>query len=93
MRKTRNLPFTVRAAHQWFKPSSNLEGNDFMTFKESIHNRVDADDTNAKDQDRAKGAVESDKNEAADTNTSMQGQLPHRVKDRVVKDVDSNLPG
>ena len=64
-----------------------------MTLKESIHKMVEADDTSTKDQDRGKGAVESDKNEAADTNTSMQGQLPHRVKDRVVKDVDSNLPG
>jgi len=64
-----------------------------MTFKESIHNRVEADDTHTKDQDRCKGAVESDKNEAEDSNTSMQGQLPHRVKDKVVKDVDSNLPG
>jgi hypothetical protein len=64
-----------------------------MTFKESIHNTVEADDTNTKDQDRGKGAVESDKDESADTNTSMQGQLPHRVKDRIVKDVDSDLPG
>lgn len=64
-----------------------------MTFKESIHNTVDADETNTKDQDRCKGAVESDKNESADTNTSLQGQLPHRVKEKVVKDVDSDLPG
>lgn len=67
-----------------------------MTFKDPIHNTVEADrDSNAhtRDQDRGKGAVESDKNESADTNTSMQGQLVHRVKDKVVKDVDSDLPG
>lgn len=67
-----------------------------MTSKNSIHKGTEAEGesgAHAKDQDRCKGAVESDKNEAADTNTSMQGQLPHRVKDNVVKDIDSNLPG
>jgi hypothetical protein len=73
-----------------------MEEANFMTSNKSIHKSIEADrdsDTNTKDQDRGKGAVESDKNEAADTNTSLQGQLPHRVKDNVVKEVDSNLPG
>jgi len=64
--------------------------------KKSIRKPDDADHgsaTNTKDQDRSKGAVESDKNEAADSNTNMQGQLGHRDKDKVLKDADSNLPG
>jgi hypothetical protein len=67
-----------------------------MTSKRSIHEATEADRdsvTNTKDQDRSKGAVESDKNEAADSNTNMQGQLGHRDKDRVLKDADSDLPG
>ena len=67
-----------------------------MTFKKSIRkggetNRSSA--TTTEDQDKGKGAVESDKNEAADSNTNMQGQLGHRDKDKVLKDADSNLPG
>jgi len=67
-----------------------------MTMKKSIRKPGDADHssaTNTKDQDSGKGAVESDKNEAADSNTNMQGQLGHRDKDKVLKDADSNLPG
>jgi hypothetical protein len=67
-----------------------------MTFKESIHKGGDADHSSAthtKDQDSGKGAVESDKNEPADTNTNMQGQLGHRDKDKALKDADSDLPG
>jgi len=67
-----------------------------MTMKKSIRKPDDADHgsaTNTKDQDSGKGAVESDKNEAADSNTNMQGQLGHRDKDKVLKDADSNLPG
>jgi hypothetical protein len=67
-----------------------------MTLKESIHQGGEADRSSAtktKDQDKGKGAVESDKNEAADSNTNMQGQLGHRDKDKVLKDADSNLPG
>lgn len=66
-----------------------------MTLKKTIHKAGEADrssDTKTKDQDRGKGAVESDKNDA-DDNNNMQGQLGHRDKDRVLKDADSNLPG
>ena len=66
-----------------------------MTLKESIHKAGEADPSSAtktKDQDRGKGAVESDKNDA-DDNTNMQGQLGHRDKGKVLKDADSNLPG
>jgi len=49
--------------------------------------------TKTKDQDRGKGAVESDKSDHEDGNTNMQGQLGHRDKDKVLKDADSNLPG
>jgi hypothetical protein len=67
-----------------------------MRLKKSIRKPDDADPssaTNTKDQDSGKGAVESDKNEAADSNTNMQGQLGHRHKDEVLKDADSDLPG
>jgi hypothetical protein len=66
-----------------------------MTLKKSIRKAGEADsslDTKTRDQDRGKGAVESDKNDA-DDNTNMQGQLGHRDKDKVLKDADSNLPG
>lgn len=66
-----------------------------MTLKERIHKAGEVDTSSAtktKDQDRAKGAVESDKNDA-DDNANMQGQLGHRDRDRVLKDADSNLPG
>jgi hypothetical protein len=68
---------------------------DFMTPKESIHMAGEADRssiTKTKDQDRGKGAVESDKNDE-DSNTNMQGQLGHRDKNSVLKDADSDLPG
>lgn len=67
-----------------------------MTLKKSIRKADEATRSLAKkskDQDRGKGAVESDKNKAADSNTNMQGQLGHRDKDKVIKDADSNLPG
>jgi len=67
-----------------------------MTLKESIHKGGEPDRNSAtktKDQDKCKGAVECDKNESADSNTNMQGQLGHRDKDKVLKDADSNLPG
>jgi hypothetical protein len=67
-----------------------------MTLKKSIRKSGDAGRSSPqkhKDQDRGKGAVESDKNHDADDNTNMQGQLGHRDKDKVLKDADSNLPG
>ena len=67
-----------------------------MTPKESIHMAGEADRssvTKAKDQDRGKGAVESDKNNDEEGNTNMQGQLGHRDKNTVLKDADSDLPG
>jgi hypothetical protein len=67
-----------------------------MTLKEPIHKAAETNPgsaTKTKDQDRGKGAVESDKNDAADTNTNMPGQLGHRDKDKALKDADSNLPG
>jgi hypothetical protein len=67
-----------------------------MTIKKSIHKADETDVSSAtktKDQDRGKGAVESDKNHEGDGNTNMQGQLGHRDKDKVLKDADSNLPG
>jgi hypothetical protein len=66
-----------------------------MAAKKSIHKAGTADGsstTETRDQDRGKGAVESDKNDSRD-NTNMQGQLGHRDKDKVLKDADSNLPG
>lgn len=67
-----------------------------MTLKKSIRKADQGDHSSAKkteDQDRGKGAVESDKYKAANSNTNMQGQLGHRDKDKVLKDADSNLPG
>jgi hypothetical protein len=74
----------------------NRREGDFMTLKKSIRKAGETDRSSAtktKDQDRSKGAVESDKNEAADSNTNMQGQLGHRDKDKVLKEADSDLPG
>ena len=45
----------------------------------------------SKDQDSGKGAVEQDA-PGQPTNTSMQGQLPHRTEDPLVKDNDSDFP-
>jgi hypothetical protein len=45
----------------------------------------------SKDQDAGKGAVEQDA-PGQPTNTSMQGQLPHRTKDSLIKDNDSDFP-
>jgi hypothetical protein len=45
----------------------------------------------SKDQDAGKGAVEQD-GPGQLTNTSMQGQLPHRTEDPLVKDNDSDFP-
>jgi hypothetical protein len=45
----------------------------------------------SKDQDAGKGAVEQD-GPGRLTNTSMQGQLPHRTEDPLVKDNDSDFP-
>jgi hypothetical protein len=44
-----------------------------------------------KDQDRSKGAVEQDENDASD-NTSMQGQLGHRDQDPMLKSADTDFP-
>jgi hypothetical protein len=44
-----------------------------------------------KDQDRGKGAAEQDK-PGQSGNTSMQGQLPHRTNDPLVKSSDSDFP-
>ncbi len=66
-----------------------------MTLKGSVHKAgeaVHSPATKTQDQDRGKGAVESETNDA-DDNTNMQGQLGHRDKDQALKDADSNLPG
>jgi len=44
-----------------------------------------------KDQDRFKGAVESEEKGQAD-NTSMQGQLGHRDQDPMLKAADTDFP-
>jgi hypothetical protein len=63
-----------------------------MTFNESIHNPIEADDANKKDKGIEVKAPWTDKNESPDSDPSLQGQLPHRVKDKVVKGMDSNFP-
>jgi hypothetical protein len=47
--------------------------------------------TVTKDQDRFKGAVEQDENDASG-NTSMQGQLGHRDQDPLLKSADTDFP-
>jgi len=44
-----------------------------------------------KDQDRSKGAVETEERGGAD-NTSMQGQLGHRDQDPMIKGADTDFP-
>ena len=44
-----------------------------------------------KDQDRSKGAAEQDKRSQS-TNTSLEGQLPHRTLDPLVKSNDTDFP-
>jgi hypothetical protein len=44
-----------------------------------------------KDQDRGKGAVESDEPERP-SNTSLQGQLGHRDQDPRLKSADTDFP-
>jgi len=43
------------------------------------------------DQDRGKGAQEQD-DRSQPSNTSLQGQLPHRTEDSLVKSSDSDFP-
>jgi hypothetical protein len=46
---------------------------------------------NTRDQDEGKGAVEQE-DRADRSNTSLQGQLPHRTEDPLVKANDSDFP-
>ncbi|HXY12982.1 MAG TPA: hypothetical protein VEI26_00630 [Terriglobales bacterium] len=45
---------------------------------------------NSRNQDCSKGAVESDRQEGA--NTSMQGQLGHQDQDPLIRSADSDFP-
>jgi hypothetical protein len=47
--------------------------------------------TKHRDQDRGKGAVEQDEQNAGG-NTSMQGQLGHRDQDDMLKSSDTDYP-
>jgi hypothetical protein len=49
-------------------------------------------DQKSHDADAAKGAVESDSRTRQHTNTTMEGQLPHRTESRMVKANDSDFP-
>lgn len=44
----------------------------------------------SKDQDRSKGAVEEES--SSSHATEMQGQLPHRDQDPMIKSADSDFP-
>ncbi len=44
------------------------------------------------DPDAGKGAVEGDSRTRQRTNTTMEGQLPHRTESRLVKANDSDFP-
>jgi hypothetical protein len=48
-------------------------------------------DTNTHDADRGKGAVEPEDRQSGG-NTSLQGQLPHRSQDPLIKSADTDFP-
>jgi hypothetical protein len=53
---------------------------------------LDLDPALADDQDRGKGAVEEDRPQEHNGNTSMQGQLGHRDQNSLLKSSDTDFP-